>query len=178
MDDFEPYRRRIVEPVTELLPDGRIQIAFPPLSTIFLATPQEAVDLAFGLLTRAKAAGLDLGDDSDPPWTKERMLLLTEKLEAIIYANLAGAGRLQPAEPLKNVHPIRHQNPDCLLLHMQHCLWMLGEMRTFVEANRIRKFNRWLGDVGGVLRTLGVVTLDDLRTLFAPEGAAINHDRK
>ena len=48
-------------------------------------------------------------------------------------------------------------------------------MPKFVEANRIRKFNRWLSDIGGVLRTLGIVTLDDLRTLFAPEGSVIDH---
>lgn len=175
-----PYHRTGVRAAVELLPDKKIQVAFPPLDTVFQATPQEAVDLAFALLAKAKEAGLDLGDDSDPPWTKERMLLLIEKLNVIIRNFLAGAGKatMHPVVPLKHVHPIRHQNPEGVVMHMQHCLWMLTEMPKFVEQNRIRKFNRWLSDIGGVLRTLGIVTLDDLRILFAPEGAQIDHERK
>lgn len=175
-------QRLDVSPNIELVTkDGtqQIQLTFPPADTVVTSSPQEMVDLAFSLLAKCKEAGLDLGDDSEPPWTKERMLLLIEKLHAIIYTFLSGTGtaRQQPVEKLNNVQPIRHQNPEGLLMHMQHCLWMLTEMPKFVETNRVRKFNRWLSDIGGVLRTLGIVTLDDLRILFAPEGAEINHAR-
>lgn len=158
----------------------RVVIVLQEIDIRLECTSQEAVDLARNLLAKAKEAGLDLGDDSDPPWTKERMLALVAGLESIIYTFISGNCKTPgaPVEKLKNVQPIRHNNPVGLLMHMQHCLWMLTEMPKFVEQNRIRKFNRWLSDIGGVLRTLGVVTLDDLRILFAPEGTVIDHERK
>lgn len=142
-------------------------------------TPKEMADLAFELLAKAREGGLDLGDDSEPAWSKARMMTLIARLETIIRDFLSNkmSATPSPVEPLKFVHPIRHNNPTDLLTHMQHCLWMLTEMPKFVEANRIRKFNRWLSDIGGVLRTLGIVTLDDLRNLFAPDGAEINHTK-
>lgn len=162
--------------------DGKpvVIIEFPETYQRLLNTPQEAVDLARAVLAKAKEAGLDLGDDSSPPWTKERMLALVAGLESIIYTFLSGNCKTPgaPVEQLKNVQPIQHRNPVGLLMHMQHCLWMLTQMPKFVEQNRLYKFNRWLSDIGGVLRTLGIVTLDDLRILFAPEGAEINHERK
>lgn len=155
-----------------------VRLDIPNLGYV-AGTPKEMADLAFELLAKAREAGLDLGDDSEPAWSKERMMTLIARLEVIIRNFLAGGMNAQqePVAALKFVHPIRHNNPTDLLTHMQHCLWMLTEMPKFVEANRVRKFNRWLSDIGGVLRTLGIVTLDDLRTLFAPEGAEINHTK-
>lgn len=54
------------------------------------------------------------------------------------------------------------------ILALQHCHNMLVTMEELVDAGRIDKAFRWLGFVQGVLWTLRIYTLDELKNHSRP----------
>lgn len=55
------------------------------------------------------------------------------------------------------------------LAKLQHVLWMIGQAREFVTANRTEKAFRWLGFVQGVLWSLGLVTIEEAKESNRPK---------
>jgi hypothetical protein len=45
---------------------------------------------------------------------------------------------------------------------LNHCFWMIGEIRTFVVEERLEKAMRWLGFLQGVLWAQGQMTIGSL----------------
>ncbi len=46
---------------------------------------------------------------------------------------------------------------------LKHCRYMVNEILSFLEQNRIEKAFRWLGFLQGCLWTAGVFSLDELK---------------
>lgn len=61
--------------------------------------------------------------------------------------------------------------------HLKHCAWMLGEMMPLYDAGRVEKAMRWLGYVQGVFVALCLCTLNDVKELNKPDGAATEDGR-
>ncbi len=47
---------------------------------------------------------------------------------------------------------------------LNHICYMVGEIRIFIENNKMEKANRWLGFVQACIWNLGYATLGELRT--------------
>ncbi len=54
---------------------------------------------------------------------------------------------------------------------LEHCHAMLDEMEDFVVKGNLEKASRWLGFIQGVLCSLGVYTLDELKNHNRPPEA-------
>jgi len=54
---------------------------------------------------------------------------------------------------------------------LAHAHGMLDQMERFIEEDRMDKFFRWLGFVQGILWTLGIYPLEDLKNHNRPEAS-------
>lgn len=64
------------------------------------------------------------------------------------------------AEPIDFPHDDYPLHPE---MCCGHCLGMIETMRTFLEEGRMDKVMRWLGFMQGVMWTLGIYTMDELK---------------
>lgn len=83
-----------------------------------------------------------------------------EKVKEVcrLYVQRLSAGGLQPE---------RNDRPD-VLSRAKHVLWMALETRDLVDADRMEKAFRWLGFIQGWLWTVGIYTVDELKSHNMP----------
>lgn len=46
---------------------------------------------------------------------------------------------------------------------LEHCQYMISEIKTFLKQNRIEKSFRWLGFIQGCLWTAGIFSIDQIK---------------
>lgn len=93
--------------------------------------------------------------------TKEQILDVLATYEARLVQLGHDPARADPTKPpISRTERLLYGRAEPL---HGHVLWMIGEMRTFIEEGRDEKVNRWLGFVQGVLWTAGLYTIDAMR---------------
>lgn len=85
--------------------------------------------------------------------TSEQVLAAVEKYEKI----LGGRADLPPTRFSTN--GLLPSRTDCL----RHALWMTRELRKHLSGGKVEKAMRWLGFVQGVLWSLGVVSIEEMK---------------
>ncbi len=102
---------------------------------------------------------------------RENLAKLSEKTGSFLENEIA---EIKPKKAEENARIEIYDNEDGFGYEEEkgifaHLLYMLDEMRKFIDEGRMEKFFRWLGFIQGVCWVLGYQDLEELKNLNRPE---------